>query len=80
MPEATWDLLQQQLTQFARNDAIQELITDTLAAPATHDGLRAALLRAMANAGVKTMPAAWGTELQRQWQQVFRNSWRPTTP
>lgn len=65
LAEPDGDALQKQLTQFARHEAIQSLIAETLAAPATPDGIRLMLLSAMANAGVKTMPTDWGTELQR---------------
>lgn len=56
------DGLQRQLAQLARSPAIQQLIARQLAAT---PGARELLLRAIAQASLKEMPAAWNEELRR---------------
>jgi putative heme-binding domain-containing protein len=56
------DELQHQLTQFAGNPAIQQLLADSLRGPSSTEA-RLTALRAMAKAAAKEMPAAWAAGL-----------------
>ncbi|HEY2953462.1 MAG TPA: PVC-type heme-binding CxxCH protein, partial [Verrucomicrobiae bacterium] len=51
--------LQQQLAQFARHAAIQDLLAEQLRDSTTPKASRLTALRAMAQAGVKESPSAW---------------------
>jgi len=51
--------LEHQLAQFARSDSIQQLMVSRLNEPATPIGTRQLLLRAMALAAPKDLPADW---------------------
>lgn len=57
----TWDGddLQKQLAQFSGNEAVQQLFTESLGAPATTPTTRLMLLRLMAQPGLKEAPPGW---------------------
>lgn len=70
--------LEQQLAQFAGDGTIQRLIAEGLAGSDTDSATRQILLRAMAGANLKTVPAEWispvNTGLASKEEQVTRSA------
>lgn len=70
--------LEKQLAQFAGDGAIQKLMADVLAEPATATATRQVLLHAMAGANPKAAPAAWirpvGASLESNDETLLRSA------
>ncbi len=71
--------LEQQLGQFAGNDAIQQLIAETLNAEATPAVTRQLLLQLMARAGLKQSPTGWAKAVRAALEQSDESIVRAAT-
>jgi hypothetical protein len=65
LPDAEREELQRQLSQFARNPAIQELLGSMLADPATASVIRQLILHSIAQTSLKEVPVAWKNALKQ---------------